>query len=292
MPPAASGGFGRLSSRRSPVIDSKSLPTVPVNYKLFLVLLLLLLGGESCRIDPPGETVLILVLDSNYRIGMREVLVGDQRELRFSLAISEARQCAEASIEHRLNLDNQSLRLDLGGIVQPVGCVPATSDAATLTAPVVLPANLYTLRIGLGESVTNEGLLRITPESYALELQERTGIELESEVLLRLPRDLVWGYVNFSDPASANAVQNRIYTDLLDLGAETVNLEKGYYGYFRTGNNGTLLIPGANEQGLTFAYRLPGNDDKLTLAALAEAWRTDLGPTVTVGLFNTAGEEF
>lgn len=291
--PAASGEFRRLVSRKALLtIDSKSLTIVPVNYKLFLSFLLVLLTVGSCRVDPPGEATIILVLDSNYRIGMREVLVGEQRELRFSLATSEARQCPEAKIEHRLYLEEQLLRLNLGGIAQPVSCTPATSDASTLTDQLALDDNLYKLRIELGESVANAGLLRLTPAGYSLELQTRTGIELESELLLRLPPDLVWGYVNFSESASANAIQQRVFSDLMNLGAQSVNLEKGYYGYFRTGNNESLLIPGAEEQGITFAYRLPGQDAAATLAALAEAWRTELGPTVTVGLFNTGGEVF
>jgi hypothetical protein len=257
---------------------------------LILTLALCVLSG--CRVDPPGEIVLIPVLESSYRVGMREVLIGDQRELRFHLSTSEARQCSQARIENLLFRDNQLIQLDLRGIAQPAGCTPGTSDAATETERLVLDADLFTFRIRLGESVSNDGLLRKASDRYLLDLQERTGIELESEALLFLPTDLVWGYVNFADAGAANAIQERIQSDLTDLGAQAVNLQKGYYGYFRTTNGSSLLIPGADEQSVTFAYRLPENDNAATLSALADAWRTDLGPTVTVGLFNTQGEQF
>lgn len=244
----------------------------------------------SCKIDPPGEIILIPVLESNYRIGMREVLVGQQRELRFSLATSVANHCARALVENRFLLQNNVLRVDLLGIAQPANCTPGTSDAFTLTDRIVLPEQLYKLRIALGEAVVNQGLLRVNPDNYAIELPERTGISLESERLMRLPRSLVWGYVNPANSNAAAQIRTRVRADLENQGALSAELDPGYYGYFRIGNNHAITIPGATEQGVSFIYLLPDKDDAANLAALAAAWRGEFGPGADVALFNTAGE--
>lgn len=223
----------------------------------------------------PGSAV-ILNIDNEFEVGMKEVLFEDHRELEFNVTSVEKLNCKDTALELVKSLSGNAININIKDISMPTPCIKEESFPSGL-ASFELPENNYIFGVRVQEQVPQSGELLVTADGYNLNLTNAKGFIAEKEVLNRIPNAFVWGYYRVSNTYE----QDLIDSFLIDNGYHSeplTHLEPGYYSYFTITPQGAIIIEDLPSEGIVkaLAFDLTILDDIKEVVSDFKAANKDL----------------
>ena len=258
--------------------------------KNFFLLLLIFLGGLTCKTDQDFLDPLVDIPIA-FRIEMKEKLQPGPRPLELILSSLEVLECTNYTIDYELDQNKSSIRLALKDLILTGPCHPGYAAATNILDLGVLDPGNIDLSISLKDIIRNEGTLDVQPESYSLRLETKDGLMIIPGTLTRIPDNTIWGGV-FPKADSLVQLAQSFYAELTQL-AQPMHLSSGDYGYFTVNPNFSITITDPEEPGeggISFVYRFTGNNEDLI--DLVKNYRSLGGHGLTIMLFDAEGNTY
>lgn len=244
------------------------------------------LGCVSCGL-PEEDIPAVVDIPVTFQIQLRETLQAGDRPLEIHLMSLENLDCQNYTIDYEYARSGNLLMLSLNDFILNGPCVPGEAVASASFSPGVLNLGYYPMIISLKDVVQNEGSLTVSPEFYSIKLQTSHGILASPHKLYRIPEKSIWGEI-YAEPDSLVYLTEN-FLEELEQASAPLNLQEGYYGYFRIDGDGVLKLsePTGQEEETTFVRRYQG--DREFLIDLAAAYRAEGGAGLTLRLFDAEG---
>lgn len=255
----------------------------------WIVYALVLAGAmASCDLADPKDAIIVSDVEDEFYIDMWERL-DDGRNFVLKIESIKPVTCLNYRIDYFSNRNGNRLTVSLNDIIEPTDCKPGEA-AVKADVPIgSLPSGNYALDIDFRNTVVNKGQLYVNSESYLLTMKTENGIVLLREELLRVPNDLIWGYVATQQGANEAAAQN-FMTDLQGISNQAIGLRVGYYGHFTINESEKVFVPHQPTDGSaqTFLWQYRGSES--VLKSLLADYRSSYGNDLEIKLFNSKGE--
>lgn len=258
---------------------------------IFFLLGLKILLTTSCSLDNTGDPIIIPEVEKEFQVSLREQLGPAPRRLEVLLQTVKLQPCLDAAITHELLPAPGLIRIDIDGIHLPDNCMTGTAPARDTITLDQLANNNYLFEINLKRTISNEGSLRISAETYTLNLGLEKGLILPYKQLRRIPDYTIWGYVAHGSPSAAGIAGQ--FVNELSARSAPANLQAGHYGHFSVASGSGSITVADSPADLTlrpFAFRYTGNVDDLR--SLTEAYRNQYGNLLQIKLLAVTGEVF
>ncbi|MBK7335212.1 MAG: hypothetical protein IPJ00_03205 [Saprospirales bacterium] len=252
----------------------------------FPFLLLLLLGGLSCKKDQDNLPA-VVDIPIAFHIEMKEKLQPGERPLEMELRTLDVLDCSNYGIDYNLNQGAHTIRLTLKDLILEDPCDDMEGVASTTLTFGSPEEGDYKLVVTLKNIIKNEGLLEVNPEHYAIRLETTDGLLISPISLSRIPDNLIWGGV-FPQSDSLYLLAETFFSELSIL-TVPIHLNPGTYTGFRVESHNTITLtaPKVPWQGNTFAFRYEGSRSELI--NLVEFYRTVGGEGLPILLFDEEG---
>lgn len=175
----------------------------------------------------------------------------------------------------------------LDSIQAPEAGIAILSPASLSSDLGVLPDDLYSMTISInGKTVA--ALMLLSDTSYTTKVQSNNLTATSCPVLLRVPRNIIWGQAE----SFTSTVYQSFLDSLITLGATPASLQAGYYGYFTVNSDGSDTIPSAlgYPYGRHFLYQF--NADTSLSLALVKTFAKRYQDSIYVELLGGRGEMY
>jgi hypothetical protein len=229
--------------------------------KIVLSLIACILFLSSCDYfgDPGSE--IILNIDNEFEVGMKEVLFEDHRELEFTITSVEKLDCKDTALELIQSLSGNAINININDITMPTPCVSEESFPIGV-ASFELPYYNYIVGVRVQEQVPQSGELQVTQDGYNLDLTNAKGFIAETEELNRIPDAFVWGYYKATNSYEQGIIESFLAEHNYEIKPLT-HLNKGNYSYFEITPEGDIVINDLPTDGIvkTLAFDLTILDD-------------------------------
>jgi hypothetical protein len=250
------------------------------NY-IFLLFFIFLACGKQA--DP----AIIINVEEEFSIDLWENLSTSSNSFAFNLStVKRTFACRNYEIEFDANRSGKSLSINLLGIIEPDNCEAGNGSAVGVADFQSFETGAYPISIDIKDKVTNKGFLEVTEEYYQLHMDTKDGITLEENRLYRIPKDLIWGAIQFKDVKIIDAFIKEIETI-----SEPAEIKEGNYGYFRLEDKqltvnleNKLLTP------FPFVYTLTGNTTELE--TIVKKYKEEFANDINVIVYTGLGEVF
>ena len=255
---------------------------------MFLVIILVILS--SCQLNRLEEPILIAEVDKEFEIDILEGLSLGLRPLHFKINSLDQEECLNYGIETDYYKSGNKISLSIKDILQPDDCLVGNSPAQTDLNLGFLTPGIYDLSIDLKNTVFSDGQLVLTDNRYTIKTFSQNGISFINKELIKLPDNLVWGYLNYQSETDLPKV-NQFLDDLSNsIGDPTLALN-GNYGYFKTDNVGSVSIKAQPESGetISFAGNIIGEVERIK--EKASKFRED-NPTIELFILTSFGDSY
>jgi len=233
----------------------------------------------------------INTLGTEVDVEMKEYLEGDQRSLMFKFFTSRDFGCINHRISYNFQQENSGLAIRLNEVEEPAACLKAMGPASAFVNVGSLNIGEYEFSLQIGEGITNTGMLNVTPESYQLVLNAEAGMNLQTIQLQRIPKNALWGSVQFLDKRSDN-ITNSFVNQLSKLGATQDKFDKGDYGFFEVDASGKVSPKTVTGDVSPFTFLMNYRGDETELVALLSDINRNYGDEVTIRLRTAQGSEY
>ncbi len=254
--------------------------------------LLLLCAIASCDLAEVGDAIIVSDVEDEFYIDMWEDLSGENgaRELVLKIESIEPANCLNYDIDYQSARLGNRLSVSLNQFIEPADCLAGEAPVKADINLGSLPSGNYNVNIDFRNTVENDGQLLVSPESYFLTMKSEDGIVLLREELLRVPEDVIWGYVALRAGADA-AVAEAFLADLQAISDEPKALRSGYYGHFTINNlNGEVFIYEQPTDGSAINFLRQYTDASAALKTLVADYRDRHGEELIIRMFNADGE--
>lgn len=225
-----------------------------------VVLLLLVMGVSSCKVESLDDPIIVPVVDQEFALELWQNLESSRMSpLEVRMYTLEDYECLNTVILSNYLRVGRNLELTLFDILDPEVCDPGLAPAVGLEELDNIDEDLYRLDIELQDVVSNLGWLTVTEDAYVIEMETENGISWLQNELRRIPENALWGFVTHTDLSSRQQAEALI-SDLFDLSSAS-DLEDGYYGYYLLSDNGTKVeVPSMSTQtqAETFLFKYEG----------------------------------
>lgn len=224
-----------------------------------LPLFIFLVAFSSCGLFDNAEPDLIIGVDEDIQIDLREQLGVEADVFYLQLQSTNPFDCAGLKYDHSVIEKGVKLRLNIKGILNPDDCEGIDLHATT-DVSLNLNQGSYVFDIVIGSEITNQGVLEITSDEVIFDLVDPKGLELQHPVLKRIPDQTIWGYLNSSDIPMVKTW----LTDRLDELGNMPNLAPGYYGHFEIVDGPEIrILPEDQDQLFTFVWKMSADESEL-----------------------------
>ena len=259
--------------------------------KYYFTIFVFALCITGCNLESLDEPIIVSNVEKEFHLDLWEALWPNSRTSQLLIETIEDEACQNYTIAYQFNKSGSTLELSLNEIVSPEDCIDGEAPASSVVDFGALSEGIYELNIDLKNTVFSKGQLTITEDYYTINMDTEEGIIFVRRELLRVPDDLIWGYVGSEDAEFTAALEGF----LADLQANTSSktLTAGYYGYFSINQSRELVystFPFPENQFQTFYYEYNGTEAELQ--EMIDNYRTTHGEDVTFKLYNAAGREF
>lgn len=261
--------------------------TKPLKHYLFIVIIIFMTG---CSPDYFIDPVVVSNVESEFYLDLWEDLSPEGDNPRFLLETIIPGECQNGGIDfHFIHAGNQ-LTLTINGIDEPEDCIPGTTIYHNSTQTGAISTGIYYFTLNLRNTIFNEGKFYVYDDRMELWLDTEDGIILLNQVLRRVPKNALWGYIYYNNDGAQSQAENA-YNMIKEEGISTV-LTPGYYGHFTIDDNYQItdiptLEPGIDYIPVLFQY--DGDWENLTTIC------NDIEnahPEISIHLFNGVGEEY
>ncbi len=257
--------------------------------KLTLRALIFCLAGLFACEESADEA--LNTLGTDVDVEMREYLDGTQRSLMFKFFTTRDFSCINHRINYSVQQEINGLAIRLQEVEEPSACMKAMGPASAFVDVGSLNVGDYDFTLHIGEAITNTGVLTVTPESYQLVLNGEAGMHLETVQLQRIPKDALWGTVQFPGKPNEN-LANTFVNQLTKLGATQDKFDEGNYGFFEVDATGKVSPPMVAEKSSPFTFLLNYRGDESELTALLSEINRTYGDEVAIRVHTARGSEY
>ncbi|MGB3589549.1 MAG: hypothetical protein WBA23_23585 [Tunicatimonas sp.] len=233
----------------------------------------------------------INTLGTEVDVEMKEYLEGDQRLLMFKFFTTRDFGCINHRISYNFQQGISGLAIQLNEVEEPTACLKAMGPASAFVDVGSLNTGEYEFSLQIGEDITNTGILNVRPESYQLVLNAEAGINLRTIQLQRIPKNALWGSVQFLNKPSDN-IANSFVTQLTKLGATQDKFDKGDYGFFEVDASGKVSPKTVTSEASPFTFLMNYRGDETELVALLSEINRNHGEEVNIRLRTAQGSEY
>jgi len=206
------------------------------NWSLLLVFLLL----SSCSLfeDPGAE--LILNVDNEFSLDMREELLPESRALRLSLLAVNEVMCDESELIMESAKNGRFINIQINEISMVGNCDSGKSFPSG-EADFDVRKILYDLEIKVKDLTSHFGTINVTGKEYSIALEDTKGLTLLTNNLKSVPSNFVWGYFQNSNEQVSTQVETFLRANDLE-DRPLSHLTPGFYSYFSIDDVGMINI--------------------------------------------------
>lgn len=243
----------------------------------------------GCKLESLQDPIIVTNIEKEFYINLWEELSPSSRNLRIDLQSIKNQDCLNYSIDYKWNATASQFDLGINDIMPPADCLAGVGPAKTQIVVGDLENQVFNMKIGLGETVINEGQLVVTGETYTLQMDTEEGIIIPEKTLRRVPVASVWGFVAFQDAADQSTADD-LLMQLNSLGT-ALELKEGKYGYFSVINE-QLLVSGAPARGQVSSFAIAYSGEEKAIKELVDNFRANHTNSVSLKVFTATGKEF
>lgn len=239
-------------------------------YQIVIILIALVFSGCAAKQDANVE--LLIGIEKEFLLSLREDLKPSGNTLGFYLETIQDQRCPDVRIEYDLVKKEQEIRFDIQQLTFPEPCAGEEAPASVLAPLGGLTTGTYHLELILQSTIASEGVLEVLDDRYFIQLYAENGIQLVSDMLLKIPEGVVWGYVAYEFPEQESAGVD--FLDSLAPLIADISIEDGYYGHFSI-ENGQVSVAEEADYGIVipiFGEVTPGFNTEIS--QLVEQFRT------------------
>lgn len=243
----------------------------------------------SCESEPEEQ---INTLGSEISLSIAEYLDPQQKNLTFKFLTEKDFPCINYRIAHQVQRIGNTITVELTGIEEADVCLDAIGPATAFVDFSNLAEGDYELIIKVGEAISNQGVLSVSPDAYQVFMEEPKGLVIENAELLRIPDNIIWGTIKYDAQQKAKGLYTDLMSSLQGIGAREKRLSEGNYYYFDVDATGRIrpknaAVDVAEEP---FVMEFSGDTDQLVnvLGQISKLY----GEEAMVRIYNTKGEEF
>ncbi len=200
----------------------------------FIVLFIFLAGCDHS--ERPIDTDIGEIIVNPF-----ERLSESNRDFMLHCSTVDIYPCSNYMIAVNSQRKEKDISVDFLGTYEPDICLTALGPATCKMNFGMLPIGTYTISINK-HGQKNTGRLTVDDKKYSLELDTKNGIQIEHEMVYKIPERAIWGYIGYIQNDDMVWI-NHFIDDLKKLGAEELCLEKGYYSYFTVDETGNIIAP-------------------------------------------------
>jgi hypothetical protein len=245
----------------------------------------------ACTPNEINKPIIIPQVEKEFFIAMMEEPGPAPRQLQFTLRSIALQECLNVSIRNQLIWTPSRYRLDILGLGQPSVCIPGSAFAKSEGKIEMPQVGLHNFDILLGNTISNEGLLRVGTQQIALELTSDGGIILSNPVLQRIPEFTIWGYAGFSTPSMVSVAHN--FVNEVSARSGIANFVPGNYGHFTIPTGSGVIKIRDSPENISlkpFVFRFTGNLDDI--GNLVQQYRQQYGGNLELRVQAITGETF
>jgi len=189
------------------------------------------------------------------------------------------------------SISSDKIVIDFNGIIRSDFCLTSTGPASTTIDLGSLSNGNYDLEIQV-EGKKSVGLLIVTPDFYAINLDKPRQLQIKFSPLIRVPDNTIWGTIGYAS-SSYSAMAQTFIDSLQYFGATPGSYLPGDYNYFEINSSGQIISP-SNGGGYYFAQSYIFNyaENTSTLKTLVNNYGHNSGDTLSIILYTTKGEIF
>ena len=257
-----------------------------IRWMLVGIVVFVLVG---CKLESLQDPIIVTNVEKEFYINLWEELYPNTRNLRIDLQSIKNQDCLNYTIDYKWEAAANQFDLSINDITPPADCLPGIGPAAAKIGVGDLENQFFKMKIGLGETVVNEGQLLVNGESYTLQMDTEEGIIIPEKVLRRVPNNSVWGFVayqNSADQSTASALLGELRTF-----GNPISLTEGKYGYFSFLDN-KLLVSGAPETGQVSSFIIEYEGDQKAIKEVVDNFRANHAGSVSISVLTSTGEIF
>lgn len=204
--------------------------------RLSFLAFLFFLGGCSYFNDPGSE--LVLNVDNEFEIDIRESLLSDGRELQFYMTAINDVMCEESELILDASKSVNLINIVISEIAMTNGCDVGTSFPSGEVS-FNLRNSRYDLMIQVKDHTSQSGFLDVNDTEYTINLDDTKGLILERNNLKRIPEKFMWGHYPSDNAGQSDRVASFLAENDLVFRPLT-HLAEGYYSYFSIDRNGNI----------------------------------------------------
>ncbi len=214
----------------------------------FLITLFVLFNSCSDSTSPKDD---VEQIDSKILINLREELSPQGRNLMLDCQTEKIYPCFNFGIMNNVVQKSNLFKIKFLGIFVPEICLTALGPARCYINLGQLNDGNYSLSLEVNGQVIS-AQLTVSKNVYKINYQQNPHFAFKNPELYRVPDNLIWGWIDYYDD-SLSVVADSFLDSLQILGAQTVQLEKGDYGFFKVDSLNNLIFSGFPKR--TFAYK-------------------------------------
>jgi hypothetical protein len=196
--------------------------------------------------------------------------------------------CGGAKVDIVSTIDSKNISVKVKGLIYPTVCGNQPLIAADTIQMNNLVKGSYNFKIILKDAVVNEGTLKVDDNKYALTMSRFDGIEVPQTEIMRIPKGLIWGVVNYEQTQQSKYI---IFEERLKkIATAQSDIPKGDYGYFVMGDQSSFNVKTSiSPRGSTKHLLYYLNSNNIALKDLVEEFRD---PAFELKFFTSDGKVF
>jgi hypothetical protein len=196
--------------------------------------------------------------------------------------------CGGAKVNIVQQNDGKNLSIKINGITNPPVCGSQPEIASDTIKFNSLVKGQYNFKIILKDAIINEGSLTVEDNRYSLDMFNLYGIEVPQTDIMRVPKGLIWGYVNYEQ--NQESQYTKFETKLKKIASLQTDIAKGDYGFFVIGDQSIFNVKAnINTKGVTKHLLYYLNSNNLALKDLVDEFR---GSAFEIKFFTSDGKVF
>ncbi len=194
-----------------------------------LLLLVLVYAIQGCRIDEGPNPNNIVQIPGTFEVRFHEEIGHFTRSLVLDLNTLRYYECTNYSILTEKEYTDGVLEISLKDVLPPETCLSGNAQAHDTISLGYLIEGEHPIRFIVKSVIENDGILHVQADRYTLEMESEDGLEIRRYELMRLPENLVWGYISYE--SSLADVVNDFMNELTSI-TTPAQLLDGDYAWF------------------------------------------------------------
>ena len=227
-------------------------------------------------------------VEPEFSLELIEKLDAPFKPIQIRVATLKKQNC-KAVIHNTAFRNGRTILFNINDWTTDEPCTEQLTIRDTLIPIDVLTPGSYDLQVRIAKNLFSNGTLTVMPDRYLFECEKPLGFVIDRQEMLRVPDNLVWGYVSFTSSFyTDNATE--LIDELKSINQEA-NILSGNYGHFIMKNRNTVELPLTSSNlpvCRTFVFNKVASAEEIA-AWVSKAHHRYLG-NISLQVFNSAGK--